>query len=173
MMNEVEVKILEINPEAIEEKLKALGAKKVFEGILEAVYFDIGNQLDSKGEIFRLRKEGDKVCMTHKKKVEISDAKVMEETEIEVSDFDEAKKLIGALGYKQYTRLKKHRKSFCLDRVVFEIDNYLDEYGSIPAFLEIETEDLELLKHYVEKLGFSMKDCRAWSSKDVISHYSA
>lgn len=172
-MDEIEVKILEVNKEEIIKKLESLGAEKHFEGILEALFFDSKEKLRNSGEVFRLRREGDKIFMTHKKKIDISKAKVMDETEVEVSNFDEAKKIIEGLGFKVFRTLKKKRVSYKLGDVKFELDEYLDEHSFVPLFLEVEASNLDILKENVEKLGFSMENCKPWSTKDLIEHYSA
>jgi len=172
-MDEIEVKILEVNKEEIINKLELLGAKKVFEGVLESLFFDFENKLRNSGEIFRLRREGNKIFITHKKKIEIDKAKVMDETEVEVSDFNEAKKLIESLGFEVFTKLKKKRVSYKLKNVKFELDEYLGEHSFVPLFLEVEAESIEGIYESIEKLGFSKEDCKPWSTKDLIEHYSA
>ena len=68
-MKEVEVKILEVKRKNIEETLARLGAKKVFDGDIQTLFFDFkdGKIIKAK-DVLRLRKEEeDKIELTYKK----------------------------------------------------------------------------------------------------------
>ncbi|MBU4456899.1 MAG: class IV adenylate cyclase, partial [Nanoarchaeota archaeon] len=147
--------------------------KKVFEGILEALFFDLGHVIRDADGTFRLRKEEDKTFMTYKKKIPHDKIKIRDETEIEVSSFNEAKKLIESLGFKEIKNLKKKRVTYQLHDVKFEFDEYLSKHNFVPLFLEIEARTLDDIYKYIKLLGFSIKDCKHWSTKEIIEHYSA
>ena len=172
-MEEIEIKILDTKHEDLEPKLISLGAKKIFDDELYAVFFDTENSIiKNSNQTFRLRKEGTKTYMTHKKKIPSKSAKIRDEIEIEVSNFDDTKKIISALGFKEICSLKKTRVSYKLNDVKFEFDTFQGQYDFIPEFLEIEAKDIDTLYKYVKLLGFSKKDCKPWSGKDIIKHYS-
>lgn len=172
-MEEIEVKILEVNHEDLHSTLVSMGAKKEFDNEFYTIFFDTEDKkIQNSKEVFRLRKEGDKTFITHKKRLPSKNTKKCEETELEVEDFQEARKLITSLGYKETDKIRKRRVSYKLDDVKFEFDNFYDDYNFVPEFLEIEAKDLDTLYEYVEKLGFSKEDCRSWTGKDVIEHYS-
>ncbi|RMF55698.1 hypothetical protein D6745_01290 [Candidatus Woesearchaeota archaeon] len=60
-MNEVEVKILEIDAEKVRKKLEELGAKKVYEGKVDSIIHDFDDErLKSEGLMLRLRSFGKK-----------------------------------------------------------------------------------------------------------------
>lgn len=173
MMNEIEVKILEQNHKDFEPKLLELGAKKIFEGELHAIFYDYeDSSIRNSNEVFRIRKEGDKTFITHKKVISRDPVKQMDETEIEVSNFNEGKKLIEALKLKEYGNMKKRRVSYKLNNVKFEFDTYLDKFDFIPEFLEIEAETIEDIYKHAEMLGFSKEDCKPWGGNKLIEHYS-
>ena len=69
-MNEVEVKILNINRKEIEKKLVALGAKKVFDDKVSALFFDSDEkEVRHNNKQLRLRTEGKKAVLTIKRKI--------------------------------------------------------------------------------------------------------
>ncbi|MCX6773785.1 MAG: class IV adenylate cyclase [Candidatus Micrarchaeota archaeon] len=167
-MREIEVKFLEIDKEKIIEKLKSLGAKKSFEGNIEALYFDTGKkELKKKGIILRLRKKGDVSELTLKKWISVLNAKVMEEKESQVGDFQEIRNILHNLGYREIVRRRKYRMTYVLGDIHFEIDKIVD----LPCYLEIEAPSIEKIRHAVDLLGLSMEDSKPWSEGDVRKHY--
>ncbi|MFH0860415.1 MAG: CYTH domain-containing protein [Candidatus Altiarchaeota archaeon] len=172
-MRETEVKILEVDRKKIEKKLAQLGAEKVFDGEVFAVYFDFRDRRIEKSKgTFRLRKVGDRSYLTFKEFVEHDSMKVRQEHEVEVSDFDKVKHMLESLGMASWLTTKKQRTSYKLGKVHFELDLYSQPYDSIPEFLEIEAEDDETLLKYVKLLGFKKSECKPWTLLDLAEHYS-
>ena len=172
-MKETEVKILGIDRNAVEKKLLALGAKIVFDDQIHAFYYDFpDNSIKRNGHTLRLRLEGEKSFITMKKDLEGRLAKIKEETEIEVSAFNEMKYLLETLGLKIWLEVKKHRTSFELKGTHFEIDTHHDAYNYIPQFLEIEGHDIETIYAYAALLGFTKNDCKPWDILQVAAYYS-
>ena len=172
-MKEIEVKILGIDRSALEEKLLSLGAKKVFDDEIHALYYDYADTaLKNSGCALRLRLEGTKSVLSLKKYVESTEAKIREEQEIEVSDFNTMKDLLETLGLNAWLDMKKHRTSYEFRGVHFELDEYHDAYNNIPEFLEIEGPDIETIYSCAELLGFTAKDCKPWDFLQVAAYYS-
>jgi len=167
-LKEIEVKVLEINVEKTEKKLKEIGAEKVFSGELINSYFDFPDKrLEKEEKILRLRKKGDRVILTYKKMINREKAKVMDEYEFEVQDFELLKKFFKEIGLLPIYEFKKHRTTYELNKIHFEIDKYPD----IPAFLEIEAPDLKTISEMVSKLGFSPDEANSYSIKEVLEYY--
>lgn len=172
-MKEIEIKILGIDRSAIEERLIFIGAKKVFDDKIHAFYYDFpDNAIKRSGCALRLRKEGPKSVLTLKKNIENTEAKTREEHEIEVSDFNDMKYLLETLGLNAWLEMKKHRTSYELKGVHFELDTYHDAYNYIPQFLEIEGPDIETIYASAELLGFTRNDCKPWDIIQVAAYYS-
>ncbi len=168
-MKEIEVKILEINVEEVEGKLKKIGAEKVFESEIVSIYFDFPDKrLEKEGKILRLRQKDEKVILTYKELISKDEAKIMDENELEVQDFDLMKEIFEKIGLSPLYEFKKHRTTYELNQTHFEIDKYPD----IPAFLEIEAPDLNTLDEIVSELGFSKEEVNSYSIKDVLKHYN-
>jgi predicted adenylyl cyclase CyaB len=170
---EIEIKILGIDRSSLEEKLVSLGAEKVFDDEIHALYYDFPDDaIRRKGCALRLRREGEKSVFTLKKDLESREAKIREEYEIEVSDFAGMKHLLETLGMNVWLDVKKHRTSYELKGVRFEIDAYHDAYSYIPQFLEIEGHNIETIYAYAELLGFKKNDCKPWDIIQVAAYYS-
>ena len=167
-MREIEVKILEIDKVAIEKKLLACGAKKVFDGPVDVRMYDTpAGDLKKRGVILRLRKKrlyGELTVKSDFKRTRL--AKTSSEYETRV-DFIAARKVLKVLGYSESFRMKKHRIEYALGPVHFEID----KIPGIPWFLEIEASSEKQLSAWVKKLGFTQADTKNWWWHEVIDYY--
>ena len=167
-MKEIEVKILEIDVDKVVSKLVDIGAVKEGESDISASHYDFeDNTLHKSGISLRLRKWGDKIEFTSKKKLNSEHDKIREELQVEVNDFDEMDKILKSIGFGEKIDMNKKRISYVLGDIRFEIDTY----EGIPTFLEIEAPSEEILEEMVLKLGFSMKDTKPWNGKKVWKHY--
>ncbi len=168
MSMEIEIKFLEIDKEKIIEKLKALGARKVFEGEVIDLYFDFNDmRLNKNGKLIRLRKEGNRAKLTFKERVSKEKFKIMKETEIEISDFEGMRDILETLGMSVILKFEKNRITYILKDVKFEIDTY----PGVPTFLEIEAKDEKEIKKYAELLGFSLDEGKNWTGKELLEYY--
>ncbi len=171
-MEEIEVKILEVNRPALEKILTNLGAKKVFDGEIETIFLDSEDgAIIKKRDVLRLRKEQDKTELTYKKVHVTETAKTAEEYTVKLSSLEMMKTILENLGFKAIDSTNKHRVSYVLDVARFDFDCYSGDHGFIPEFLEIEAKTTELIYKYAELLGFKAKDCLPWSTTDLIKHY--
>ena len=155
-MREVETKILEIDVDNVRRKLKKLGAKKVFDGPIHMISFDYPDEkLEKQGVFLRVRKVGDQceVCFKGKKERK-GGIKSREETQVLTSDYDTTVKIFEKLGFQRFFEGGKHRESYKLGRISFEIDTYAE----FPAYLEIEAPSEKEVKEWVKKMGFSMEE---------------
>ncbi len=122
-------------------QLLRLGAKcqsSFFEDNI--VFDDEGENLKREEKLLRLRKS-DTVTITFKKPVDRTRFKIMEEYEIEVSDFEEAKKIITSLGFRKVFRYQKRREVFTL----YDTHILLDE-TPIGNYIEIEGTEEHILE---------------------------
>lgn len=169
-MREIEVKILEIDKSAIEKKLRAFGAKKVFDGTIDCRYYDLPSRsLQKRGIVLRLRRKG--MCGELTVKTDLKrtkGAKTAQELETPVS-FELTRQILHSLGYRELIRTRKHRIDYALGAVHFEID----KLPGIPWFLEIEAPSQKALKAMVKALGFLPADAKPWWWADVVEHYRA
>ena len=172
-MEEIEVKILEVNRTAIEKTLEKLDAEKVFDGEVETLLFDFSDGIIIKQKnVLRLRKMQDKTELTFKKIQITETAKTAEEYSVEVSNLETMEKILEKLGLSIIDRTRKRRVSYTLDDARFDFDCYLGNYNYIPEFLEIEAKNTDLIHKYAALLGFKAEDCLPWSTADLIKQYS-
>ena len=173
-MKEVEVKILEIDRGIVERKLNSLGASKTFEGGVETIFFDFpGNPIANAKNLLRLRKKGDKTELTFKKFIANESAKVTDEYEVLVSDFETIYFILESLGLVAIQRMKKHRISYALrSGVRVDLDRYVGEFSHIPDLMELEAQDTPTLRSHIKLLGFKPEDGKSWTTFDLVDYYS-
>ena len=174
-MKEVEVKIIEIDREMVERKLRSLGGVRIFEGDEETVFFDFpAGSITASKDLLRLRKIGDKTTLTFKKFVGDDQVKVRDEVEVSVSGFESMRRILESLGLRAIQRTEKHRTSYSLGTGLrVDFDEYAGELSHIPELMEIEGGDAAAVLASAKLLGFKPEDCKSWTTSDLIDHYSA
>jgi adenylate cyclase, class 2 len=172
-VKEIEVKILNVDKQRIEEILTQLMAKQTFDDEITTYFFDFeNNNIVNAKNVLRLRKEGKQSVLTFKKILSKQTAKVAEEYEVEVSNFSEMERILELLGLSVTENMKKHRTSYKLKDVQFDIDTLEKEYAFIPTYLEIEAKNIELIHKYAKILGYRADDCLPWNTNELIKFYS-
>ena len=160
MNTEIEVKILNIDVEAIKIKLDELGAKKVAErNMRRNIYSIIPGK---KNPWIRLRDEGDKVTLAYK---HVMDDGIdgTRESEIIVDDFDKTDIILNKLGFFKSLYQENKRISYILDGVEVE----LDFWPKIPAYIEIEGKSVEEVERVVKLLGFTLEQTTSINTRYV------
>jgi len=162
MKTEIEVKILDINVEAIKAKLAELGAKKVADRNMRRFVYDCSRERS----FVRLRDDGEKSILTFKerKTYEIDSTK---EIEVVVDNFEKSHELLLSLGLSLVAYQENKRSSYVLDGVEVEIDFW----PKIPAYLEVEGKSIEEVEKIVKLLGFTMDQTTAVSTNKVYAKY--
>lgn len=168
-MREIEVKILDIDVSETIVRILESGGEKTFDGQVKVIFYDFPNQcLRNKEKRLRVRSFGDRVELTYKKKIGKERVKIAEELEVNVSNFGEMKRILEAIGMVEGHKYSKHRISFRVKNVCFEIDSI----PGCPPLLEIEAVDEQTVYKWVEWLGFDKTEAKPWSGTDVIEYYS-
>lgn len=166
-MEEIEVKFLNVDQEAIEKKLLEIGAKKVGDYFYKRRIFDYPDlRLDSAGAWIRLRDEGDKITLGFKQRLGItssdgstSDAG-MEEFEVVVSDFEQTTKIFLHAGFIEKFYQENKRTRWEKDGVEFDIDTW----PMLPPYLEIEAESYEKIDAASDWLGLDPNEKKIYSN---------
>ena len=163
-MKEVEVKILEVDPEGIRKKLKENRAGFVKNVFQRNIFYE-NSHTREKNLSLRIREEEGKAIITLKGPVEIKGGhKIREEKEVSTKDLEEAKKLFDAMGLKQWGVTEARREYYILDGCSVEII----KIPKLPIFIEIEGSE-ENIKKVASKLGYSEKDYCAMSALEYYS----
>lgn len=171
-MRELEVKVLEIDHDATVATLESLGARRDFTGRLHAVYLDDPRgSLSGKEDCLRIRLEGDRAFLTYKGFLSDERAKLRDEIETTVGDFDAAREIMRRLGYGEWLEVRKYRWSYRLGAVHVTLDRFEGAHASIPELLEIEGPSLEEIHRVAQRLGHGPERLRAWTGAQVFEHY--
>ena len=161
MHTEYEVRVLEIDVDAIIDKLEKLGAKKIGDWNYRRYVYDVKPK--EEGKWIRLRTNGKDTTLTIK---DVVSSKIdgTRELEVEVDDFEKTNLILKELGYIPKGYQENRRRQYILDGV--EVD--IDYWPMIPTYLEIEGKSENDVYQVLEKLGIS-KDSA--TSRDVEGIY--
>ena len=169
-MEEIEVKFLNIDPILMENKLTAIGAKKVFEKLYKRRTFDYPDlRLHKKGAWIRLRDEGEKVTLTYKERIGMKtfDGKTnddsMEEVEIIVNDFVKTAELLNRMGFVEKFYEENKRIRYLLKDIEFDIDFW----PQLDPYLEIEAPSWEKIDEGIKLLELNPEDKKIFSTNQV------
>lgn len=168
-MLEVEIKILEINKEEIIKKILAEGGTLVTpQRLLVAQKFDTKNKdIKNKNNLFRIRKDGEKVEITYKiNRFQDDGFRKAEEIQTTVGDFETIQKIILALDFVPTQYCEKKRTTYSLHHTLIEID----EIPNVPPYIEIEGDEKNI-SEVVQLLGFLPEQISTMSASEVMKQY--
>ena len=157
---EIEVKFYLANIAGMRNKILKLGARskgRLFE--TNILYEDENHSLIKKKSLLRLRQD-EKTTFTLKSSppVKSKDFKIVNELEVEVSDFAIMDQILKTLGFHPEQKYEKWRETFILDQTLFCLDSM--PYGD---FLEIEGWEKDI-RHYASKFGLN------WQNRIIFSY---
>ena len=176
---EIEIKYFVADLGSIEKRLKDAGGRLVQERVLETnLRFDTpDHELSQAYQVLRLRSDTE-ARLTFKGPSQITGgARIRQEIEFVVEDFEKAKLFLEALGYQVMMTYEKYRTIYHLD----EVDITLDElpFGN---FIEIEGPSVEQVQRMSGQLGLNadvhvpasyttlfeqLKNKRGWNFRDL------
>lgn len=162
---ETEIKVLNVNVEILKQKLEELNATQVFNGERKITYFDYpDSQFKINNIDFKLTEEGDiKLSYTS-----ITD-QGKETIKLRVSRKQEAIDLFAKLNLFPITEVVSHRTSYEWNGIDFDID----EFPSIPPFLEIDLkDDNEDINDILEKLNLTENRKGKFSTPEIYKLYN-
>ena len=161
MANEVEIKFVLHDLEAIRGRLRAIGFREQTPRTHEMnTLYDRQEELRRRGELLRIRKYGDKWTLTHKGKSQNARHKTRVETETRVGDGGALEHIFRALGLEAAFRYEKFRGEWSdgqghvvLDETPIgnfgEIEGPPEWIDRVAGELEIEEKDY-ITKSYAE-----------------------
>ena len=142
-MLEIEQKFAHADFTAIERRLAEWAARRGEEHTEADHYFNAPDRDFARtDEAFRLRRVGAANLLTYKGPKRQGDVKIRTELEIPLRDGDEAAEqfvqLLTHLGYRLVAVVRKHRRTFHLERSGFALTVCLDEVEELGRFAEVE-----------------------------------
>ena len=160
MAHEIETKILDIEADAIVEKLISLGAKKINENRLTVDWYRPKGTKEGEDPWFlRIRSysSNGRNEVTWKAKSDIIGVvRKHKEINFDITEPEKLEDLFEELDLEKYAHQEKDRISFTHKNWQFDID----QYPKMPAFLEIEGNSEENVKEAINILG--LKDNHIW-----------
>ena len=178
-MKELEIKIVNIDPDVIREKMRSIGAELVKKENQVNKIFDFEDKrlLDNRGyarirTVVDLLNNKEHYYMTTKKLISQDKFKVMEENEIEISDHVEGENIFRALGLVMYSDIARYRESYRYKNSLIEIDINDQAFFPVP-YIEIETGSEEELEEMVRLLGYEMKDTTSKTIFQLLEDFRA
>jgi adenylate cyclase class 2 len=151
---EIEVRFLEIDKQALIDRLKGLGAEDHGEELLEEIiFYDKDLAWLASGKRLRLRKTSKGLFLSYKNHFSHT-VDGTEEIEFMVSDARQAEVFMDRIGFPAYRHQQKWRHSFKLGDVVADIDTW----PRVPPYVEIEGPSEGSLKEAAKKLNLDWRD---------------
>jgi len=176
-MKEIEVKVLEINPEDIRKKLLKIGAKLVKKEFQTNLMFDFPDKrFFSSGGYVRIRlikklnsdnQDLTKGLITFKELISRDKFKVSQEIEFNSDNPEQTKEFLQALGLKLFRTDEKLRESYKLPEGLIEIDTW----AGVPPYLEAEAESEEKVIKLLESIDFSLEQSTSMTLAEIMRHY--
>lgn len=117
----------------------------------------------------RVRQTNDKTTIAVKHILAPNETNIQQmlETEIEVSNINEANNLLEALGFVYKSYQEKERMTYSLDG--YELD--IDTWPRIPAYVEVEGKSENDLENILNKLGYSIEDTISCTADEIYEKY--
>lgn len=164
---ETEVRFLEVDVDSLKQKLATLHAEDQGEDFLkEIIFYDkAGHWQEEQVKMVRLRSTKRAVYLSYKHNF-AEQASGTQEIEVVVSDFEKTRAFLKEVGLVEYRHQEKYRHTYALDGVTIDIDRW----PKIPAYVELESENEEMLKAVVEKLDFDWEQANKSNAAWVIEN---
>lgn len=165
-MTEIELKVLNINKKEIIKKLEKLGAKIISdEQQINTIYDDKKGTISSLNtrSYMRIRETNDKIrrleksTFTFKKLITDNGIRKSEEINVSIDSKDNLEKILSYLGFYKKHMGKKHRISYELENIRFDIDEWDKETYPYP-YLEIESDDEIAIQKIIKTLNIKEED---------------
>lgn len=161
---EYEVKILDIDPTAMTQRILDAGGELLGTSLQRRYVYDITP--GDASQWARLRDNGNRVTLAVKE-INHDGIDGTTETEVTVDDFTTAHTLLAKLGYTAKSYQENRRTSFALNGATLDIDHW----PLIPPYLEIEGDTAEAVHAVTSKLGLDPTDLTSENTTKIYRRY--
>lgn len=165
---EIEVRFLEIDKEALIKRLLSLDAKNLGEDLLEEIIIydkKLVWQNEKPFKRIRLRVRKGQATLTYKCHL-AKTASGTEEIEFEVSNKENALAFLEKLGFVPYRHQEKKRHTYTFGEVTVDIDTW----PRIPTYVELEGPSENALKDVAKRLGFNWNEAVFDDARSIIEN---
>lgn len=167
-MQEIETKILEVDAEAIKEKMRALGAEKVQDTRLFVDWFKAPDHKEGEYPWFlriRTNSEGESEVTWKGKRENLGVSSTKKEINLKIFNPNACAELFSEIGLELYGHQEKDRVSWKYKNWRFD----LDHYPKMPAYLEIEGDSEDHIQEAIKLLGLEENTATPNGERDVIT----
>lgn len=163
MKNEIEAQFLDIDKDAIRDKLKEIGATlEKPEVLMKRVVFNTGPH-----SFARVRDEGDKIVMTFKNVDDDNDILGTKEVNLTVNDYNDAVLFMRGCGLQP----KAHQETLREIWTTGDIEICIDTWPWLPTFVEVEGPTETSVWDTAAKLGLDKSKAKFGSVDTTYQHY--
>jgi adenylate cyclase class 2 len=147
-MDEIEVKVIDVDTENVKTKIIGLGGKLVKNEFQYNYIYELPPHIENRDGYIRIRRIHDlnndtyKNILCIKKIISRAESKITEEHETPIDNLEEGLSFLNAMEIKRFGCFNKHRESYKLGDVLVEIDTWDKEHFPFP-YIEIEAESSE------------------------------
>lgn len=169
MDQEIEVKFLLKDLGALAKKIERLGLSCIQERVHEFnLRYDLPDgRLVAKKQVLRLRQDT-QALLTFKGPGSLDEGVLLrKEIEISVSDFETARRLLGALGYQVIMMYEKYRANYLMVAAVLSVDE-----TPLGLFVELEGQSPAQVKSAASLLGLDWRKRINLSYSALLSQYN-
>ena len=173
---EIEVKVLNINPEDIRQRLKKIGAlhketvlqrNQMYDYPDHRLYETQDGSYVRLRQIINLANSKSKGLLTHKKTISRQKYKIAEEIESSVGDLKAMDTFLKEMGLIQTRLDEKVRESYSYKNICIEID----EWAGMPPYLEVEGQSEADVEIGLKALGFKLEESTSMNLREVLNMY--
>lgn len=169
-MKKVQVKILDIDFEAVSKKLEDMGAQMEFSGDVVSSFFDYSTDaLSKKDKDVCVRECIGKYLFSYVEKLTQEGVPVCREHKVFVEKDESILHILAGLGLSETSKNEKKRTTYLID----DMRIHLEKMGELPYYMEVSAIDSsQKVIEWVKKLGYKESDMKNWTGRDVWMHYT-
>lgn len=166
---EIEVRFLEIDKQELISKLNEIGAEdKGSDFLKEIIFYDKDGKFREEHKFMRIRENKSGAVLTYKQHMskgkELSQIDDVDEVETKVGNPEATRILLEKIGFEAFRYQEKNRHSFVIGECFVEVD----EWPSIPTYVEIEGPSEDKIRLVAEQLGLDWSKVYFGSARDAI-----
>lgn len=166
---EKEIKVLDIEPDALHQQFLAHGGEIMFAGAITDHFFDYTDgSLGKQKKRIRMRQQGQQWLFTCKERHFHDRLKVATEHEFLIDSPDDIRELLLSYGLVCHHQEKKTRTEYKIGEVTFAIDTY----PWAPPFLEIESPSTKAVYQWIKRLGLQKKTLLTCGREGLFRYYT-
>jgi predicted adenylyl cyclase CyaB len=165
---EKEIKVLNIEPDALHQQFLSYGGEITFAGNITDYFFDYTDgSLGKQKKRIRMRQQGQQWLLTCKERHFHDRLKVATEHEFLIDAPEEIRALLASYGLVCHHQEQKTRTEYKIGEVSFAVDTY----AWAPPFLEIESPSTKVVYQWIKRLGLQKNTLLTCGREGLFRYY--